>query len=342
LYGKLPSTSWNFNVTYTADQLIEMDISESGYVIVKRGGIVLYQFQGTVSDYKLVISSGTGKRFTDIKLSGKSSQQLCTDLDTDGDTIPNRLDLDSDGDGCSDAKEAGTASGTTSSTGVVAGNYGNNGFADALELTAPESGLYASKYTYNRAVATSLNGCLDSDGDGASDLNDYDDDNDGVLDWKEATNCVYPEINLAALTYNGGATTVTLSGTTFTLAGTGGSWSSKYSNQALQLPIHLEYKTGTSAYAMVGLLPIAATKTPNDWQDGAYKIYNEDGNLKGKLPNVYDVNVSYTANTKVEMDIADTGWVIVKNNVIFRSQNFVDKFFQRTRSLRKLNDKIMH
>jgi hypothetical protein len=34
---------------------------------------------------------------------------LCgaTDIDTDNDGIPNRLDLDSDGDGCADAIEAG-------------------------------------------------------------------------------------------------------------------------------------------------------------------------------------------------------------------------------------------
>ena len=31
----------------------------------------------------------------------------CTNIDTDGDGIPNHLDLDSDGDGCKDVQEAG-------------------------------------------------------------------------------------------------------------------------------------------------------------------------------------------------------------------------------------------
>ncbi|WP_188444618.1 Ig-like domain-containing protein, partial [Belliella aquatica] len=78
-------------------------------------------------------------------------------VDTDGDGIPNYLDLDSDGDGCPDAVEAGTAKlaqslgYSVSSDGVVAGPYGDNGFADYLE-TSPESGSYRDTYTYNFAI----------------------------------------------------------------------------------------------------------------------------------------------------------------------------------------------
>ncbi len=105
------------------------------------------------------------------------------DLDNDG--KPNHLDLDSDGDGCSDAKEAGT---TTSSTANFAftGTMGTNGFDNSLEATA-DNGIYNSTYTYGYAKAANLSMCLDTDGDGAPDLLDIDDDNDGVLDKTEQT-----------------------------------------------------------------------------------------------------------------------------------------------------------
>jgi hypothetical protein len=106
------------------------------------------------------------------------------DLDTDGDGIPNRLELDSDNDGCSDAKEAGTATSTTSATGVIASPYGTNGFANSLE-TAADNGIYSGTYTYNFANDATLNACTDTDGDGVSDVLDLDDDNDGVLDATE-------------------------------------------------------------------------------------------------------------------------------------------------------------
>ena len=136
----------------------------------------------------------------------------CT-TDTDGDGIPNHLDLDSDGDGCPDAKEAGInsailtpgtavnlagatiASGTSTSTidyavvATIGGSYtstfGNNGFANALE-TSTESGKYSGTYTYSNVIDKSINTCSDADGDGVLDILDLDDDNDGVLDKDES------------------------------------------------------------------------------------------------------------------------------------------------------------
>ncbi|MGO8609822.1 hypothetical protein ACC848_43480, partial [Rhizobium johnstonii] len=77
------------------------------------------------------------------------------DIDTDNDGIPNRLDLDSDGDNCPDTKEAilytnssvasipgtvkngsgGTVTSTTANVpnAMVPGPYGSNGFADAIQ-----------------------------------------------------------------------------------------------------------------------------------------------------------------------------------------------------------------
>jgi hypothetical protein len=51
---------------------------------------------------------------------------------SDGDLIPNHLDLDSDGDGCSDAFESGTTT-TQTANFVHTTTMGANGFADALQ-----------------------------------------------------------------------------------------------------------------------------------------------------------------------------------------------------------------
>ncbi|WP_299129314.1 gliding motility-associated C-terminal domain-containing protein, partial [uncultured Winogradskyella sp.] len=75
-------------------------------------------------------------------------------IDIDNDGIPNRLDLDSDNDGCSDAFEAGTITTEVADITVApfdATNVGDNGFEDSLE-TAAESGLYNGTYTYDRAI----------------------------------------------------------------------------------------------------------------------------------------------------------------------------------------------
>jgi hypothetical protein len=115
--------------------------------------------------------------------------------DTDNDGIENRLDTDSDADGCPDAVEAGVtyvpSSGVTGAarltTSVIAGPYGTNGFANSLETTT-DNGTYVGTYVYANAILATVNGCTDSDVDGIVDIVDIDDDNDGVLDVTEQ-NC---------------------------------------------------------------------------------------------------------------------------------------------------------
>ncbi|MGK0307664.1 MAG: hypothetical protein ACI8RP_000619, partial [Urechidicola sp.] len=95
--------------------------------------------------------------------------------DTDNDGIPNRLDTDSDGDGCLDTIEAGTSNdGTTT-------DANNNGLLDQYEDGTTGTINYVS--TYNQyAEDKNTNQCTDTDGDGISDVDDLDDDNDGILD----------------------------------------------------------------------------------------------------------------------------------------------------------------
>ena len=140
-----------------------------------------------------------------------SSDALYEVCDTDNDGLPNQFDLDSDGDGCTDAKEAGVtgtlrngdmkngANGgvvttTVITAGAIAGvlnSYGANGLADGLETVA-ESGVINYTSTYANYALSSLNNIctgIDTDGDGVVDLTDLDDDNDGILDEVETNWC---------------------------------------------------------------------------------------------------------------------------------------------------------
>jgi hypothetical protein len=165
-------------------------------------------------------------QLSEMGLYSSTMDSYCTDLDTDGDGTPNRLDLDSDGDGCPDAVEAGTTAITTS--GVAAANkltasvipapYGTNGFANGLE-TVTDNGTYKGTYSYNDATNSLVKGCTDTDTDGIPDVDDLDDDNDGILDSVECP----AVLNLTALgmfgyAHNAGGTSLIMDNKTGALA----------------------------------------------------------------------------------------------------------------------------
>lgn len=78
--------------------------------------------------------------------------------DPDNDGISNQFDLDSDGDGCSDAVEAGATNDLTNNY-AFPGPYGTNGLANAKETVADNGTInYTSTYAA-KALNNAVNGC---------------------------------------------------------------------------------------------------------------------------------------------------------------------------------------
>ena len=98
-----------------------------------------------------------------------------TPINSDRDTVPDYLDLDSDNDGIFDLLESGSAATDTDSNGIIDGNpasFSNQGLSESIQTT-PGSGI--------------LNYVLrDSDTDGIADYIDKDSDGDGCNDVVEA------------------------------------------------------------------------------------------------------------------------------------------------------------
>ncbi len=247
----------------------------------------------------------------------------CVDINTDGDGLANRLDLDSDGDNCFDAVESGatllSTSGVTGAakltTSVIPStpNYGANGFANGLE-TSSESGAFAGTYTYSFATDANTSGCLDTDGDFVPNVVDLDDDNDGVLDTNEQTNCITSGIDLTTLTFNGSAITAKTANS-LTTAG-GDNWQTSYSNQNLKLPISLKFKhNSTTGYEMFGLHSITKAQTPTSWGDEGYKFYPQITNVYGYFTTAWDFGaIAILPTDELSIDISATGYVTAAIN----------------------------
>jgi|GEM_PF-6315483 len=130
MYGRA-NGAWNpYGLTINAGDVLSWEVSSSGYVTARFNGDIVLQFQGVVSDYKLVVTSNESQTYTNISVTASASQ-TCTDIDTDADGIVDRLDTNSDGDDCFDVEEAGFTDadmdgrldGTGySATGLVTGN----------------------------------------------------------------------------------------------------------------------------------------------------------------------------------------------------------------------------
>ena len=109
-------------------------------------------------------------------LNGQNPVAVVTPVDTDGDSVPDFLDLDSDNDGIKDLIESGF-------TGLV--DADNNGVVDGPD--ADNDGIQDSADGNDAAFgSSSLTAPKNTDGDGAPDYRDLDSDNDGIKDLTES------------------------------------------------------------------------------------------------------------------------------------------------------------
>jgi len=140
--------------------------------------------------------------------------------DTDGDGIPNSQDLDSDGDGCTDAIEGGAAFTTgnlVTAAGTISTQTPNQNLGNTVGNTTTTLGvptIAGTGQTVGQSQNAVINDCIDSDGDGIPNWQDLDDDNDGILDTIECppTNVF---ANYTAATIANSTPTSTVSNITF-------------------------------------------------------------------------------------------------------------------------------
>ncbi|CAG5010599.1 hypothetical protein DYBT9275_04770 [Dyadobacter sp. CECT 9275] len=127
--------------------------------------------------------------------------------DLDNDLKNNHQDLDSDGDGSSDLSESGVSPLTDLLAGPPANTQldpagtdaNNDGLNDSVD--ANQNGVVDYISTYNQyALNSILKIGEDLDGDGKTELADYDDDNDGILDVVESPDCFYTEAQAKVIT----------------------------------------------------------------------------------------------------------------------------------------------
>ena len=146
---------------------------------------VEFIFANHTTDFQLIADYqgapswfGSGMDFTNLN--------ACSEIDRDEDGIADKFDRDSDGDGCSDAKEsAAITSKTDSLAATTYAQVNHNGFADTIETSNYADATYNFISTFPIAQTTLVNGCQDFDDDLIGDVTDVDDDNDGIPDYIE-------------------------------------------------------------------------------------------------------------------------------------------------------------
>ncbi len=252
----------------------KIEIAADGTTNYYHGGTLIYSGNAPVTSYKVSLSRGS---FTASNFRITQNGGACVETDTDTDGVPNRKDLDSDNDGCSDAVESGntTFADNNTSTFRQGVDTNANGLIDTYEDAT--TGVLNYIPTYEFATDDSLNGCLDTDSDGIFDLVDIDDDNDGVLDIQEG-GCSQISYNVSEITWHGAAAAnVSVDGNRLNVSGN--PWVNAYSDQTYSLPITIEGTFSQISNGMIGILPVSRPETTG-WNDGAYKIqFNQNNGM---------------------------------------------------------------
>ncbi len=187
----IQSTTRQFDILMTDANLRPVVITDRGYNLLIFPDATIYNAESgmvtpTTNDQKAIADTWT--YFFDRFVTPQ-----CSTLDTDGDGTPNHLDLNSDGDTCSDALEAGATTSLTpnytfTSLAGTATDTNSDGLADIVDTNTNGIPDYLSTYD-PQALDVTIRKCLDSDGDILPDAADLDDDNDGILDTNEGNVC---------------------------------------------------------------------------------------------------------------------------------------------------------
>ena len=141
----------------------------------------------------------TGARIRPLSWNGRPSLRFQFDVgnpdgvNTDGDGMVDRLDLDSDGDGCFDAIEGGAS---FNNTNLVSGRLSGGVNQLGVPTLATDRGQ-----SIGYSINSSFNACTDTDNDGTPDVDDLDDDNDGITDANEK-NCTATNLDPNPLSLN--------------------------------------------------------------------------------------------------------------------------------------------
>ena len=167
---------------------IDIDDDNDGILDVDEGFVEavvtadVYQFNNNTGASMLSLPS--------LSLSGSG-------IDTDNDGLEDHLDIDSDGDGCTDVIEAGytdaDGDGQVDGTGINPDGTvaGSDGYGTPLDLDGNNVADHfeAGPDLNNNGTPDSCDG-EDTDNDGIPDAIDLDDDNDGILDTAEGDGSV--------------------------------------------------------------------------------------------------------------------------------------------------------
>lgn len=211
------------------------------------------------------------------------------ECDTDGDGIPDRLDLDSDNDGCPDAIEGdgNISQSQLDADGRIIGGVDENGIPTVVGSSGQGIGQSQNAADFSACCPSDVSGWLDSDGDGISDRCDLDDDNDGILDIDEMEclnfDAIKPTLSGAVITYpNTGMTPFTA---TFSLIGDEGQ-AETYTTSIFGYTNIVAVGTQEDTDAIISIdfdRPVyrldAVLDDVDYWESATLRLYDAAGNL---------------------------------------------------------------